>query len=77
MAEEDPRALVFHSGTRRAGASFVTDGGRVLGVTAVAGDLEAAVEAAYVAVNKIRFEGMHYRRDIGARGRASMRGGEA
>ena len=77
MAEEDPRVLVFHSGTRRSGHALVTDGGRVLGVTAVAGDLEAAVAVAYEAVNKIRFDGMHCRRDIGARGRASMRGGEA
>jgi len=45
----------------------VTDGGRVLGVTAVAPDIGAAVDLAYNAVARIRFEGMQYRRDIGAR----------
>ena len=70
MAAEDPRIVVFHSGTRRLGDTLVTDGGRVLGVTALAGDLGAAVISAYEAVNKIFFEGMHYRRDIGAKGLA-------
>jgi len=40
----------------------------VLGVTATAEDLPSAIERAYVAVSKIHFEGMHYRRDIGAKG---------
>jgi phosphoribosylamine--glycine ligase len=70
MAEEDGRVVVFHSGTRRLGDTVVTDGGRVLGVTALAADLPAAVISAYEAVNKIHFEGMHYRRDIGVRGLA-------
>jgi phosphoribosylamine--glycine ligase len=70
MAEEDWRVAVFHSGTRHEGTALVTDGGRVLGVTALADDLASAVMAAYEAVNKIHFEGMHYRRDIGARGLA-------
>ncbi len=68
MAEEDKRVVIFHSGTRRCDASLVTDGGRVLGVTAQAEDLKTASMAAYEAVNKIHFEGMHYRRDIGAKG---------
>lgn len=68
MAEEDERVVVFHSGTRRQGETLLTDGGRVLGVTAVADDLSSAVMLAYEAVNKIHFEGMHYRRDIGAKG---------
>jgi phosphoribosylamine--glycine ligase len=68
MALEDPHVVVFHSGTRLEGRSFLTDGGRVLGVTAVAEDLSSAIMSAYDAVNKIRFEGMHYRRDIGALG---------
>jgi phosphoribosylamine--glycine ligase len=71
MATEDRSVVVFHSGTRRAGEAIVTDGGRVLGVTATAPDLPAAIAAAYGAVNRIRFEGMHYRRDIGARRRAA------
>jgi phosphoribosylamine---glycine ligase len=68
MAEENPKVVVFHAGTRLRDASQVTDGGRVLGVTAVDRDLASATIFAYEAVNKIRFEGMHYRRDIGASG---------
>ncbi len=67
LAEEDPRITVFHAGTRREGERILTDGGRVLGVTAHAPDISEAIIAAYEAVNKIAFEGMHYRRDIGAR----------
>jgi phosphoribosylamine---glycine ligase len=58
---------VFHAGTQRNGSEFVTSGGRVLGVTAWAESLKAARDAAYVAVEKIEFDGAHYRRDIGAR----------
>jgi phosphoribosylamine---glycine ligase len=56
---------VFHAGTQRRGGSIVTSGGRVLGVTAGAASLEAAVAKAYEAAGKIRFDGMHYRKDIG------------
>jgi phosphoribosylamine---glycine ligase len=65
IAVEDPRIQVFHSGTRRRDGTLVTDGGRVLGVTAIAPELAGAAVAAYEAVNKIHFSGMHYRRDIG------------
>ena len=58
--------VVFHAGTKLEGDSVVTAGGRVLGVTASAPLLPAALDAAYTAAAKIRFEGMHYRRDIGA-----------
>jgi phosphoribosylamine--glycine ligase len=68
MAEEDPRVAVFHAGTRQEDGTFYTDGGRVLGVTATDKDLASAMMAAYEAVNKIYFDGMHYRRDIGAKG---------
>ena len=68
MAEEDSRIVIFHSGTRRDGENLVTDGGRVLGITATGADLASAMMCAYEAVNKINFEGMHYRRDIGAKG---------
>lgn len=60
--------VVFHAGTRREGANYYTSGGRVLGVTAVGLDLQAAIARCYEAVSKIQFEGAHYRRDIGARG---------
>lgn len=62
-----PRVKVFHAGTARAGDHVVTSGGRVLGVTAWADTLAAARDAAYAAVERIRFEGAHYRRDIAAR----------
>jgi phosphoribosylamine--glycine ligase len=56
---------VFQAGTARREGRLVTAGGRVLGVTAVADDLAAAIAAAYEGVRKIHFEGMHYRTDIG------------
>jgi phosphoribosylamine--glycine ligase len=68
MAEEDPRIAIFHGGTRLQGDQFLTDGGRVLGVTAVDRDLASAVMTAYEAVNKIHFDAMHCRRDIGLKG---------
>jgi phosphoribosylamine---glycine ligase len=58
---------VFHAGTARADGHIVTNGGRVLGVTALGQDLKAARSAAYGAVEQIHFEGAHYRRDIGHR----------
>ncbi len=57
--------MVFHSGTRRDGGAYLTDGGRVLGVTARADTIAAARKIAYDAVEKIRFEGAHWRTDIG------------
>jgi phosphoribosylamine--glycine ligase len=68
MAAEDARIMIFHSGTRYEGGVYLTDGGRVLGVTAMAEDLPSTIMLVYEAVNKIHFEGMHYRRDIGAKG---------
>jgi len=56
---------VFHAGTALKDGNTVTSGGRVLGVTAVAGTLDSAVDAAYHAASGISFEGMHYRKDIG------------
>lgn len=58
---------VFHAGTARdAAGNYVTAGGRVLGVTATGPDLKAALAEAYAAVEKIEFDGMQYRRDIGS-----------
>ncbi len=56
---------VFHSGTKMQGDQLVTDGGRVLGVTAMGRTFADARRQAYAAMEKIHFEGMHYRRDIG------------
>ncbi|MBP7401758.1 MAG: phosphoribosylamine--glycine ligase [Clostridia bacterium] len=58
-------ALVFHAGTRKEGNRILTNGGRVLGVTAVADSLREAVDAAYADVARIRFQDMHVRSDIG------------
>jgi phosphoribosylamine--glycine ligase len=58
---------VFHAGTALRDGRLVTAGGRVLGVTAVAADVAGAIQRAYEAVGRIRFEGMHFRRDIGRR----------
>ncbi len=57
---------ILHAGTRLAGDGVVTSGGRVLGVTATDGSLKAALASAYEGASKIHFEGMHYRKDIGA-----------
>ena len=62
-----PNTKVFHAGTALAGNDLVTNGGRVLGVTAWAGDLRAAQAAAYAAVEQIHFDGAHFRRDIAAK----------
>jgi phosphoribosylamine--glycine ligase len=59
--------LVFHAGTRKEGLRLVTAGGRVLGVVGVMPSLTEAIAKAYEALGIIDFEGMHYRRDIGAR----------
>ena len=59
---------VFHAGTRRENGHIVTAGGRVLGVTALGADLETARAKAYAAVERIAFEGCHFRRDIAAKG---------
>ena len=58
---------VFHAGTARVGQDITTNGGRVLGVTAWAKDLRAAQSSAYAAVEKIHFDGAHFRRDIAAK----------
>jgi phosphoribosylamine---glycine ligase len=57
--------VVFHAGTARKDSNFFTNGGRVLGVTAVADTLDAAVVRAYDGVQYIRFQNAHYRTDIG------------
>ena len=69
-AEKVPGVVVFHAGTKIREATppgLVTNGGRVLAVTAVGDTLKEALETAYEAADKIRFEGKYYRRDIGAK----------
>jgi phosphoribosylamine--glycine ligase len=62
-----PGVEIFHSGTGLMDGQYVTEGGRVLGVTAVAGSLEQALSHVYEALGYIQFEGMYYRKDIGRR----------
>ena len=65
-AEQLDQVKVFHAGTALdAEGRLVTKGGRVLGVTAVAGDLEQAIDRTYLAAKEITFERMHFRTDIG------------
>jgi phosphoribosylamine--glycine ligase len=62
-----PNTKVFHAGTAKSGDQIITNGGRVLGVTALGEDLKHAQAAAYAAVGKIQFDGAHFRRDIAAK----------
>ena len=68
-AESVGGVKIFHAGTVFRDGRLLTTGGRVMGVTAIAEDLPAAIDRAYAAVSKIHFEGMHFRHDIGAKGR--------
>ena len=65
-AEQVPGVVVFHAGTKQEGSTYYTSGGRILNVTASGATLAEARERAYVAVQCIKFEGMHYRSDIAA-----------
>jgi phosphoribosylamine--glycine ligase len=60
-----PGVTVFHAGTARVDGALVTAGGRVLGVEATGADVAAAIRTAYAGVERIHFDGAHYRRDIG------------
>ncbi len=64
-AEAMDDVVVFHAGTASKDGKFVTAGGRVLGVTAVADSLDDAIKLAYKGIEKINFNKMHYRKDIG------------
>jgi phosphoribosylamine--glycine ligase len=64
-APEGPGVVVFHAGTARREGRLVTDGGRVLGVTARAPSLRQALDGAYQTVHHITWDGVHYRTDIG------------
>lgn len=73
LDEAGKTATVFHAGTKLVDGQIVTAGGRVLGVTATANTLEAAIDKAYQAADKITFTDMHMRRDIGQRALASRK----
>jgi phosphoribosylamine--glycine ligase len=62
---ENKGVQVFQAGTKLQDESLITNGGRVLGVTATGDSLEMALASAYDAAEKIHFDGIHYRKDIG------------
>jgi phosphoribosylamine--glycine ligase len=66
-AEAVPGVVVFHAGTARKDGTLVTAGGRVLGVTARGDSISAATDLAYRGVDRVCFQGMHYRKDIARR----------
>jgi phosphoribosylamine--glycine ligase len=65
VTRDCPDVQIFYAGVRRNVSDFVTSGGRVLTVMATAPSYQTAIERAYEAVSKIRFDGMQYRKDIG------------
>lgn len=67
LDELPPDVLVFHAGTALSDGKLVTSGGRVLGITGFGATIEDAVKRAYSGMEKIHFEGIHYRRDIAHR----------
>lgn len=73
---EDSGVKILHAGTRRQGDVLVTSGGRVVGVTSYSNNLESALADAYETAAKIRFEGMHYRSDIGGGTRKARSAGD-
>ena len=62
---------VYHAGTAQKEGKLVTAGGRVLGITALGDNLQAALDTAYAAAREVHFDGVHYRKDIGARALAA------
>ena len=61
----DSDTIIFHAGTKNDGGNLVTAGGRVLGITSVGNNLQKAIDKAYEAIDKIEFDHMFFRRDIG------------
>ena len=71
-AAKRPDVTVFHAGTRRENGQVLTNGGRVLGVTATGSTLRDALDKAYAGLACVRFDPMQYRTDIGAKGLISL-----
>tara|TARA_Y100001960_G_scaffold333419_1_gene438442 strand:- start:804 stop:2072 length:1269 start_codon:yes stop_codon:yes gene_type:complete len=69
-ANSVPGVVVFHAGTKEQNGKVITNGGRVLGVTATGENKDSAIERAYDAVGKVNWKGIHYRKDIGSRQRS-------
>ena len=75
QVEQSEGTYVFHSATASAEDGLVTAGGRVLAVTAIGQNLKGAIDRAYEGVGRIRFEGNHFRKDIGGKALARLTGG--
>ena len=71
-AEQDDAITVFHAGTKNTESGLVTNGGRVLNVTAMGSDIPAAIDKAYQAVDRIHFDSAHWRTDIGKKALAHL-----
>ena len=65
---EELDTMVFHAGTKKENDKIVTSGGRVLGVTSLGKGLDKAIKRVYETVEKIKFDHVFFRRDIGAKG---------
>lgn len=74
LPETDENSEIFVAGAKKDGEQLLSAGGRVLGVTAVSGDLPSAIEKAYALTEKVRFENGFYRRDIGKKALAALEG---
>lgn len=72
-AAKEKNVFVFHAGTKKQGKDIVTAGGRVLGVVGLGKDIDAAIQTAYSGAEKISFEGLFFRRDIGAKALARLK----
>jgi len=71
----DNNTVIFHSGTKEIDNKYYTNGGRVLSVTSLRESLNSSIEASYLAVTHIKFDGMHYRNDIGQKGLSYIQNG--
>ena len=65
VAEKSEDIIVFHAATKKSGNKILTNGGRVLGVTGLGVTIKDAINRTYQAVDKIKFAGIHFRKDIG------------
>ncbi len=68
IPEESDNLIPFHAGTKKTSSGLVTNGGRVFSVTGMGSELQQAVETAYEGMAQVKFDGIHYRRDIGKQG---------
>ncbi len=66
-SDKNQQTVVFQAGTKLDKGKLLTNGGRVLGVTAIGSDINKSIKNAYSEVDEIEWDGMHYRKDIGSK----------